>query len=114
MENRKIKTRKLNRSRLTKLVFWIIHIIAMGSLLAGFFAFLKYEEMEDVFLRLGDECFKDTNRGNFDYCSVYYDHISDYSNFMVNCFIFGFATLIVYWIIKWVYKYLFTEESKSN
>lgn len=114
MENNQTKTRKLNKSRLTKLVFWIIHIIFIGSLLAGTFSFLMYGKMASNFLKLSDDCFKDTNWTNFDHCSVYYDHISNYSNFMINCFIFGFAILIVYWITKWLYQYLFTEENKSN
>jgi hypothetical protein len=109
--------KKLNKKRLAKLAFWISHIIATGAIILGLVLSIARSTMEKNFLQLYDDCFKRDIHSidNIDkYCSPFLKHIQNYDAVIFKSFVLAIIILLVYWIIRGLYKYLFIEEQEKT
>jgi len=106
--------KKLNKKRLFKLIFWIVHIISVSAIILGFLYLINSKKTEQSLLQNYNQCYANLAStpasDKIAFCSSDLHQISVYNSTMFNSFVIGILILLAYWIPRWLYRYLFTEE----
>lgn len=105
--------RKFDKKRLAKLVFWLVHIFAIGALVLVVVQIKNYPSFEKAMLSNNKDCLShytsaDAFRG-LSVCSPILEATNDYNLRMSSYLIFGIGLLMAYWIIRFLYVYLFPK-----
>ena len=108
--------RKFSKTRLGKLIFWPIHIIGALSIWYGLMLLLDYNEaLKNDFENLrANNCIRDTSiflRSDLKACYVYENNISSYQDNVLHYILAGVLLILVYWIFRWLYNYLFPKQN---
>jgi len=103
--------RKFNKQRLSKLVFWIVHIIAIISLLLGVIQLIRNDSYQKMIIELMN---KTCVRDDFDCSMAYLSQIDDYTKAMFQSLTLGIGLLAGYWVIRWIYKFIFPEVKNND
>jgi hypothetical protein len=102
--------KKLNKRNLSKLTFWTAHIVGIVAVGFGVVYYFNMGNVEKTLLAGYGNCVKTSLPSTALYCSTFLESIDDYNGHMVYSFIIGIIILAGYWVVRSLYKYLFTED----
>lgn len=105
--------RKFNIGRLHTLIFWVVHSTATLILALGFFKLYNYESFEGRMLEGASSCKWGSIESQITCSGHYYGFISDWGEQMFYSFVIGFSLIIVYWVVRGIYRYLFPKEESK-
>jgi len=99
-----------------KLIFWPVHITGALSIWYGLVLLVDYNkalknDLEN--LRINN-CTRDTSmflRSDLKPCYVHENNISSYQDNILYWILIGVLIILVYWILRWLYNYLFPAQS---
>lgn len=103
--------RKFDSSKLGKIIFIIVHVIAVFYLYIFVSHLIGYNDFEKWAL---SEVSK-IRPGNYTYLSsTYYNALDDYGEKMFNSLIIGVGILIIYWGGRFLFNYVFPKTDNKK
>lgn len=107
--------RRFSDKRLWKLVFWLIHLVAILAIIFGVFLLVRINAVEKSFLAEADKCKELFQGSSVSWCVSDWLTAIDKYDLKTSVSLFGGLGLVfVYWMIRWLHSYLFPKSKQGK